>query len=106
MRSLTKETFDDVIQHNSLVVVDFWSEQCQPCKAFAKICEQVAKDYPDVVFASVDIEDQVSLAQDFSVMAVPFVLIIRDQVIVFAEAGLLTKDTLVDLLTQAQKVDL
>ena len=105
VKSLTKDTFDDVIQNNALVVIDFWSRQCQPCKAFAKICAQIAPDYSDVVFASVDVDDQSELAQEFEVIAVPFVLIIRDQVIVFAESGLLTKDTLVDLLEQARQVD-
>ena len=105
MKSLTKDTFDEVIQNNPLVVIDFWSEHCQPCKAFAKICAQIAPDYADVVFASVDIEAQSALAQEFEVMAVPFVLIIRDQVIVFAESGLLSRGTLVDLLDQARKVD-
>jgi thioredoxin 1 len=104
MQALTKESFDAFIQENDLVVVDFWSEQCQPCKAFAKICAEVSKDFPEVLFAGVDIETQVDLAREFEVMAVPFVLIIREQVVVFAESGLLNKQTLVDLLCQAKKI--
>ena len=105
MVALTQDNFADFIQENRLVVVDFWSEKCQPCQAFANICAQISKDFPNVTFASVDIEAQPSLAQEFEIMAVPFVLVIREQVIVFAEAGLLSKETLLDLLQQAEQVD-
>lgn len=101
MLTLTKDNFDEVIQNNALVVVDFWSEDCQPCKAFAKICERVARDYPNVVFAGVDVKHETELTREFEIRAVPFIMIIRDQVIVFAEEGLLTQDTLVDLIEQA-----
>lgn len=99
---VTEDNFDQVIMDNDLVVIDFWAEWCAPCKAFQKVVEALALRYSDIVFASVDIEAQQGLAEDFHIMSVPAVLIVRQQVIVCAETGLMTLDNLADLIDQAK----
>ncbi len=101
---LTSENFSDVIAEHDLIVVDFWAEWCEPCKNFTKIIETLAPKYSDVLFASVDIEAQKELAEDFNIMSVPAVMILRKQVVVFAESGLLPEAVVIELIEKAKSL--
>lgn len=102
---LTEENFDDVVQRSGIVVIDFWAQWCGPCKAFANIMQQVASELSDVTFAKVNIEEQSALAQEFQIQSIPFVMVLRDSVMVYADAGSLTAGALKDLIAQAQSLD-
>lgn len=103
---LTKDNFDQVVAESELVVVDFWAEWCAPCKALAQVIHEIAKQYPQVVFGSVDIEKEQELAQDFNIRSVPFVVILRQNIAVYAEAGALPAAALTDLIEQTQSLDM
>lgn len=102
---LTQENFDSTIEANPLVIIDFWASWCGPCKSFAPIFEQAAKEYPDIVFAKVDTENQPQLSQDFNVRSIPMVMIIKEQVIIYAESGAVPAKAFKELIEQAIKVD-
>lgn len=103
---LTAENFDDVIHQHELIIIDFWAHWCVPCQGFATSFMEVAAEFPDVLFAAVDIEAEPSLAEDFQIRSVPFVMIIRNEVIIFAESGQMPTSALRELLTQAREVDM
>lgn len=103
-QQLNPESFAKILNEHDCVLVDFWAEWCQPCKNFEKILEQAAAEYPGVVFAQVDIDKQPELAADFQIVSVPFVMIVRHQTIVYAEAGLLSLGSLKELLDGALKL--
>ena len=102
---LTHENFDDVIEKNEFLLIDFGAEWCAPCKSFNKVIEKVAQQYPEVVFASVDIDAEKALADEFNVKSVPSVMILRNKVVVFAESGALSAASLTDLLEQTKALD-
>jgi thioredoxin-like negative regulator of GroEL len=101
MLALTKDNFDTVVAEHDLVVIDFWAKWCQPCLAFKDVLGRVSSDFPGFCFATVDVEQESELASDFSVKSVPMLLVIKSQVIVFSESGVLPEDVLRDLLAQA-----
>jgi thioredoxin 1 len=103
---LTKENFDQTVSENEFVLIDFWAQWCPPCRQFAPVYEKAAADNPDLVFAKVDTEAQPELAAAFEIQSIPTLMIIRDQVAVFAQPGALPAPVLEDLIGQARNLDM
>lgn len=105
MLELTHKNFDETIQNNELVIVDFWAEWCGPCKAFAPVFEEAAKQFPSIVFAKVNTEKEMELSQEFNIRSIPTLMIIKKQVIIYSESGALPLNAFKELIEEAIKVD-
>ena len=103
---LTLDTFEETITDNDIVLVDFWAEWCGPCRMFGPVYEKVSEDYPDVVFAKVDTEDQQALAQSFNIRSIPTLMAFRDNVLLYAQPGALPESALEDLIGQIKALDM
>jgi thioredoxin 1 len=102
----TRDTFSDLIESSSTVLVDFWAEWCGPCRSFAPTYEEMSEKYPDLVFAKVDTEDQPELAGSFNIRSIPTLMVFRDQIILYSQAGALPPQHLQDLIEQVNKLDM
>lgn len=103
---LTKENFDQTVTDNEFVLIDFWAAWCGPCRQFAPVYEKAAEENPDLVFGKVDTEAQPELAAAFGIQSIPTLMIVRDQVAVFAQPGALPEAALTDVIGQARKLDM
>jgi thioredoxin 1 len=103
---LTQENFEKTVNDNPMVIIDFWAEWCGPCKGFAPVYEKAAEAHPDVVFAKVDTDAQPELAGSFGIRSIPTLIVFREKVILFQQAGALPGNALEQVITQAKALDM
>jgi thioredoxin 1 len=103
---LTKDNFEQVVTGNDLVIVDFWAPWCAPCRAFAPTFEQASEQHADVVFAKVNTEEEQEVAGAFNIRSIPTLMVFREKVILYAEAGSLPAPALEQVISQAKGVDM
>jgi len=103
---LSKDNFKNTIENNDFVIVDFWAPWCGPCKGFLPVYEELSEKYPDIVFAKVNTEDEQELAAGFQIRSIPTLMMFREQVILYSEAGALQKTQLEELIEKASGLDM
>lgn len=104
--NLTKANFEDIITRNDMVIVDFWAAWCGPCRAFAPTYEAASEKHADVVFGKVNTEEEQELAAAFNIRSIPMLMVFREQVILYAEAGALPPPALEEVIAKSKALDM
>ncbi len=99
-------SFNEIIEENKLVIIDFWAEWCGPCRAYGPVFEGVSEEFPDVVFAKVDTEAEQELAGSFGIRSIPTTVAFKDGIGVFMQPGALPEEALRDLIGKLQSLDM
>ena len=103
---LTLETFESTIAKEGITLVDFWAEWCGPCKMFGPIFEKASEDHPEITFAKVDTEAEQQLAGMAGISSIPTLMIFRDGILLFNQAGALPGPALTDLIGKVQELNM
>jgi thioredoxin 1 len=104
--SLTRDSFEETVTNNDFVIVDFWAPWCGPCRSFAPTYEKVSADFPEVVFAKVNTEEEQEIAMHFRIRSIPTLMIFREKVIIFSQAGALPESGFRQLVERAKELDM
>jgi thioredoxin 1 len=103
---LTIDNFEQVSSAEGILFVDFWAAWCGPCKAFAPTYEAASETHPDIVFGSVDTEKEQQLSANFRITSIPTLMVFRDGIRVFSQAGALPAAQLTELIAGARALDM
>jgi thioredoxin 1 len=103
---ITKDTFNDTINNNNIVLVDWWAEWCGPCRSFAPVFEEASAKHTDIVFGKVDTETQPELAAMARITSIPTIMAFREGILIFSQAGALPARSLEELIGKVRELDM
>ena len=104
--NLTEKNFEEEVGKYDIAVLDFWAPWCGPCRSFAPIFEKVAEEYPEILFGKINTEEEQGLAGYFRISSIPTVIMLREQIGVFQQAGMLPEEALKDLIGKVKELDM
>jgi thioredoxin reductase (NADPH) len=105
-QDLTSAQFNEVVNGNDMVLVDFWASWCGPCRAFAPTFKASSEQHPDVVFAKVDTEAEQELASAAQIRSIPTLMAFKQGKLLFNQPGALPPAALEDLVQQLKAYEL
>ncbi|WP_210489714.1 thioredoxin [Rufibacter aurantiacus] len=96
----TDTTFEEVLQSDKPVLVDFWAEWCGPCRMIGPLVEELAQEYEGkAIIGKLDVDSNPIISAKYGIRSMPTVLVIKNGQVVEKQVGAVPKKVLEQKLT-------
>jgi len=95
---LTNENFDNFLEDNSLVFVDFWAAWCSTCTSFSSIYEEIAEKHSNILFAKVDTQIEQDISVRFRIQSIPTLIVFHKKELIYRKPGAMASHMLEELI--------
>ena len=75
---ITKDNFSEVLASEKTVVIDFWATWCGPCQMMAPVVEELSEEQSDWIVGKIDVDEEPALAQQFSIVSIPTLVVLKN----------------------------
>lgn len=96
--SVTKDNIEDIKKSDKLVLLDFFATWCGPCQMVSPLVDEIAEEHPEYLVGKIDIDEETDLAEDFGVMSIPTLVVLKDGEVLNKHTGALPKARILALL--------
>jgi len=103
---LTAANFEQKVIGAGIAIVDFWADWCGPCRSFAPVFEAASEAHPDIAFGKLDTEAERDLAASAQISSIPTLMVFREGILVYREAGALPAPALEELIAAVRALDM
>jgi thioredoxin 1 len=103
---ITKDNIEQIMEGNDTVLLDCWASWCGPCRTFAPIYEAASDRHPGVVWGKLDTQNQPELAAAFQIKSIPTVMVFRQGILLFQQAGILPAAAIDELVGKVKELDM
>ena len=99
MTDVNKENFEAEVERcEGLAVIDLYADWCGPCRLLAPVIEELEREYPDVKFCRINVDEEPELTAAFKVESIPMIALVKNNTFLDFSVGYVAKATLVQLI--------
>lgn len=95
---LTKDNFNEVLESDKKVLIDFYADWCGPCRMVSPFVEEIAEENPQYLVAKINVDDEPELATQFGVSSIPMLVVLKDGKVINQSVGARPKAQILGML--------
>jgi len=96
---ITDENFQQEVESNELILIDFWAEWCGPCKKVSPILDEISNE-TGLLVGKLNIDENPEKTQEYSVLSIPTMVLFKDGNPVHTIMGAMPKHRLIKELAE------